>query len=139
VDYKIVALAFLSEDGMAKTGLRMCVVITAWMLATTAAVGAIRIKDIAHVQGIRSQQIIGYGLVVGLNGSGDTQRSTFTVQSVASMLKRFGVNVAQNDLRLRNVAAVMVTAAVPGFAKEGSEVDVIVSSMGDATDRKSVV
>ena len=107
--------------------------IALWMLATAIAPGAIRIKDIAHVQGIRSQQLIGYGLVVGLNGSGDTQRSPFTIQSVASMLKRFGINVAQADLRLRNVAAVMVTAAVPGFAKEGSDVDVIVSSMGDAT------
>jgi flagellar P-ring protein FlgI len=103
------------------------------MLAVASACGAIRIKDIAHVQGIRGQQIIGYGLVVGLNGTGDTQRSTFTLQSVASMLKRFGINVSQNDLRLRNVAAVMVTSSVPGFTKEGGEVDVIVSSMGDAT------
>ena len=103
------------------------------LVSASIAFGAIRIKDIAHVQGIRGQQIIGYGLVVGLNGTGDTQRSTFTLQSVASMLKRVGVNVPQNDLRLRNVAAVMVTATVPGFTKEGSEVDVIVSSLGDAT------
>jgi flagellar P-ring protein FlgI len=109
------------------------VVLTAWMLCSTVALGAIRIKDIAHVHGIHGQQIIGYGLVVGLNGTGDTQRSTFTLQSVASMLKRFGINVSQNDLRLRNVAAVMVTASVPGFTKEGGEVDVIVSSLGDAT------
>ena len=108
------------------------------LLAQTAA--AIRIKDIAYVQGVRGQQLIGYGLVVGLNGSGDTQRSTFTVQSVISMLKRFGITVPQDDyrlgndyLRLRNVAAVMVTATVPGFAKEGGSIDVIVSSMGDAT------
>lgn len=101
------------------------------LLAQSAA--AIRIKDIAYVQGARSQQLIGYGLMVGLNGSGDTQRSTFTLQSVASMLKRFGLTVPQNDLRLRNVAAVMVTATVPGFAKEGGTIDVIVSSMGDAT------
>jgi flagellar P-ring protein precursor FlgI len=106
----------------------------------TDSAGAIRIKDIAYVQGVRGQQLIGYGLVVGLNGSGDTQRSTFTVQSVISMLKRFGITVPQDDsrlgndyLRLRNVAAVMVTATVPGFAKEGGSIDVIVSSMGDAT------
>lgn len=92
-----------------------------------------RIKDIAYVQGVRGHQLIGYGLVVGLNGSGDTQRSTFTLQSVSSMLKRFGVTVPQADLRLRNVAAVMITATVPGFAKEGGVVDVIVSSLGDAT------
>ncbi len=92
-----------------------------------------RIKDIAYVQGVRGQQLIGYGLVVGLNGTGDTQRSTFTLQSVTSMLKRFGITVSQNDLRLRNVAAVMVTATAPGFAREGSVVDVVVSSLGDAT------
>jgi flagellar P-ring protein FlgI len=94
---------------------------------------ATRIKDIATVQGVRNQQLIGYGLMVGLNGTGDTQRSTFTLQSVASMLKRFGITVPQSDLRLRNVAAVMVTATVPGFTREGGSVDVIVSSMGDAT------
>ena len=60
-----------------------------------------RIKDIAYLQGIRNQQLIGYGLVVGLNGTGDSQRSTFTLQSVASMLKRFGITVPQSDLRLR--------------------------------------
>jgi len=92
-----------------------------------------RIKDIAYVQGIKGEQLIGYGLVVGLNGTGDTQRSTFTLQSVSSMLKRFGVTVPQTDLRTRNVAAVMVTATVPPFAKEGGSFDVIVSSMGDAT------
>ena len=95
--------------------------------------GATRIKDIAYVQGVKGEQLIGYGLVVGLNGTGDTYRSTFTVQSVTSMLKRFGITVPQDDLRLRNVAAVMVTTTVPGFAKEGGMCDVVVSSMGDAT------
>ena len=95
--------------------------------------GATRIKDIAYIQGVRGQQVIGYGLVAGLNGSGDTQRSTFTIQSVTSMLQRFGITVPQTDLRLRNVAAVMVTGTIQAFAKEGSSVDVTVSSMGDAT------
>jgi flagellar P-ring protein FlgI len=103
------------------------------LLTLGGAFGATRIKDIAYVQGVRGQQLIGYGLVVGLHGTGDTQRSTFTLQSVASMLKRFGITVSQDDLRLRNVAAVMVTATVPGFAKEGGQFDVTVSSMGDAT------
>ncbi len=98
-----------------------------------AAISGTRIKDLAYVQGVRTQQIIGYGLVVGLNGTGDSQRSIFTMQSVTSMLKRFGITVPQNDLRLRNVAAVIVTASVPGFAKEGGLVDVTVSSLGDAT------
>jgi flagellar P-ring protein FlgI len=92
-----------------------------------------RIKDIAYVQGVRGQQLIGYGLVVGLNGTGDTQRSAFTVQSVTSMLKRFGITFSSSDLRTRNVAAVMVTATVPAFSKEGGSIDVMVSSMGDAT------
>lgn len=111
--------------------LLLCAVITAAL--TPAAAAATRVKDIGSVQGIRSEQLIGYGLVVGLNGTGDTQRSTFTVQSVASMLKRFGLTVPQSDMRLRNVAAVMVTATVSGFAKEGNGLDVVASSLGDAT------
>jgi flagellar P-ring protein precursor FlgI len=111
---------------------RATVMLTLLLLATLG-FGGSRIKDIAYVQGVRGHQLIGYGLVVGLNGTGDTQRSTFTLQSVTSMLKRFGITVPQADLRLRNVAAVMVTATVPGFAKEGGMSDVIVSSMGDAT------
>ncbi|HTY01237.1 MAG TPA: flagellar basal body P-ring protein FlgI [Bacteroidota bacterium] len=103
------------------------------MLGSTAASGATRIKDVASVQPVRTMQVIGYGLVVGLNGTGDTQRSTFTLQSVSSMLKRFGITVPQTDLRLRNAAAVMVTASVEGSAKEGTSCDVVVSSMGDAT------
>lgn len=99
----------------------------------TGATSATRIKDIAYVKGVRGYQLIGYGLVVGLNGTGDTQRSSFTLQSVASMLKRFGVSVPPTDFYTRNVAAVMVTTTVPGFAKEGGVLDVIVSSMGDAT------
>ncbi len=106
----------------------------AFLAAVVSIAGAAtRVKDVAYVQGVRSQQLIGYGLVVGLNGTGDSQRSTFTMQSVTSMLKRFGITVPQNDLRLRNVAAVIVTATVPGFSKEGGMVDVVVSSLGDAT------
>ncbi len=92
-----------------------------------------RIKDIAYITGESSEQIIGYGLVVGLAGSGDTQRSTFTIQSVTSMLKRFGITVSQNNLITRNVAAVMVTATLNSFLKPGAKFDVTVSSMGDAS------
>lgn len=102
-------------------------------LSITVASSASRIKDLAYVQGMRGEQVIGYGLVVGLNGTGDSQRSTFTVQSVSSMLKRFGITVPQDQLRLRNVAAVIVTATIPAFTKEGGTVDVTVSSLGDAT------
>jgi len=79
------------------------------------------------------EQIIGYGLVVGLASTGDSYRSSFTVQSIASMLKRFGVTVPQTDLKTRNVAAVIVTATLNTSLKSGAEFDVVVSSMGDAT------
>ena len=92
-----------------------------------------RIKDIAYITGEGSEQIIGYGLVVGLAGSGDTQRSTFTIQSITSMLKRFGITVSQDNLITRNVAAVMVTASLNDYLKTGAKFDVTVSSMGDAT------
>ncbi len=91
-----------------------------------------RIKDIAYFKGAKNEQIIGYGLVVGLAGTGDSYRSQFTIQSVTSMLKRFGITVPQTDLRTRNVAAVMVTANVNNFLKEGAQFDVTVSAMGDA-------
>ena len=91
-----------------------------------------RIKDIAYFKGISSEQLIGYGLVVGLSGTGDSYRSTFTVQSVTSMLKRFGITVPETNLRTRNVAAVMVTAKVNNLAKQGTEFDVSVASLGDS-------
>ena len=91
-----------------------------------------RIKDIAIIGDQSSEQIIGYGLVVGLAGSGDSHRSSFTVQSVTSMLERFGITVPQTQLKTRNVAAVMVTATINSFLKPGSSFDVNVSSLGDA-------
>ena len=91
-----------------------------------------RLKDIAAVQGVRGNQLVGYGLVVGLDGTGDGNGSTFTPQSVASMLQKFGITVAPGALQLKNVAAVMVTATLPPFARNGSAIDVTVSSLGDA-------
>ncbi len=92
-----------------------------------------RIKDIAYIQGVRGTQVIGYGLVIGLNNSGDTRRTIFTSQTIASMLKRFGITVQQSQLQLRNVAAVMVTGTVDPFMKQGAPFDITVSSLGDAT------
>ncbi len=92
-----------------------------------------RIKDIAYITGQSSEQIIGYGLVVGLSGTGDTYRSTFTIQSITSMLKRFGITVSPDNLQTRNVAAVMVTATLNDYLKPGAKFDVTVSSMGDAS------
>ena len=91
-----------------------------------------RIKDIAYLEGEYSEQVIGYGLVVGLAGTGDSYRSEFTVQSITSMLKRFGITVPQTDLKTKNVAAVMVTANLNSYLKPGAKFDVVVSSMGDS-------
>lgn len=98
----------------------------------TSIISAQRIKDIAFLDGEISEQIIGYGIIVGLAGTGDSYKSEFTVQSITSMLKRFGITVPQSDLRIRNVAAVMVTATLNAYLKPGAKFDVVVSSMGDA-------
>lgn len=92
-----------------------------------------RIKDISYFKGVQSEHLIGYGLVTGLAGTGDSHRSSFTIQSVISMMKRFGINAPELNLRTRNVAAVMITARVNNFVKQGSEFDIVVSSTGDAT------
>lgn len=93
-----------------------------------------RIKDITDVQGIRENQLVGYGLVMGLAGTGDTMRgSPFTEQSARSMLQRLGVAVEPGTIKARNIAAVIVTAKLPPFVSEGERVDVSVSSLGDAT------
>jgi flagellar P-ring protein precursor FlgI len=96
--------------------------------------GATRIKDIVSIQGVRPNQLIGYGLVIGLNGTGDSLRNApFTAQSIQSMLDRMGVNVRNANPRTKNVAAVMVTAELPAFINRGARIDVTVSSLGDAT------
>ena len=101
--------------------------------AAPTAWAAPRIKDVADFEGVRENQLVGYGLVVGLAGTGDSLRnSPFTRQSLASMLERLGVNASSGNLNTRNVAAVMVTANLPPFASQGSRIDVTVSALGDA-------
>jgi flagellar P-ring protein FlgI len=97
-------------------------------------IAAERIKDLATIQGVRGNQLVGYGLVVGLDGSGDqTTQTPFTVQSIINMMGQLGVNLPPGtNLQLRNVAAVMVTATLPAFAKPGQQIDVTVSSIGNA-------
>jgi flagellar P-ring protein FlgI len=113
--------------------LRLIISIASLLLAAEAQADA-RIKDIAFVQGVRANQIVGYGLVIGLNGTGDSLRnSPFTEQSIQSMLARMGVNVRSGRARTRNVAAVIVTAELPAFIGKGARIDVTVSSLGDAT------
>ncbi|MCB0530374.1 MAG: flagellar basal body P-ring protein FlgI, partial [Saprospiraceae bacterium] len=93
-----------------------------------------RIKDIVDIEGVRENQLIGYGLVVGLNGTGDgLGNSPFTEQSLIAMLERLGVNVRGQNMNTGNVAAVMVTATLPPFTNQGSHIDVNVSALGDAT------
>ena len=95
--------------------------------------GASRIKDLVDFEGVRENQLVGYGLVVGLNGTGDSlQNSPFTRQSLQAMLERLGVNTRDADLRTDNVAAVMVTANLPPFATQGTRIDISVSALGDS-------
>lgn len=103
-----------------------------FVLAGTRTVDAARIKDLTTVRGVRSNPLIGYGLVVGLNGSGDSRRSQFTQQSLANLLRRLGLNLEDSRLDVRNTAAVMVTAEIPPFTGSGEKVDVVVSTLGDA-------
>ncbi|KZK83351.1 Flagellar P-ring protein precursor [Pseudovibrio sp. Ad13] len=105
----------------------------ALFLSFDSASALVRIKDITDLRGMRSNQLVGYGIVIGLNGSGDTMRnSPFTEQSLQSMLERMGVNVRESNLRSRNVAAVVVTAELPPFIGNGARIDVSVGSLGDA-------
>jgi flagellar P-ring protein precursor FlgI len=92
-----------------------------------------RIKDIVNIEGVRDNQLVGYGLVVGLNGTGDgLNNSPFTKQSLQAMLERLGVNTRGENMKTGNVAAVMVTATLPPFSTQGSRIDVNVASLGDA-------
>lgn len=101
-------------------------------LFSTGAYGA-RIKDIAFIEGVRPNQLIGYGIVVGLNGTGDKTSAVYTMQSIANMLNRMGMKFDPTTIRVKNAAAVLVTAELPAFTKTGAKIDVLVSSLGDAT------
>jgi flagellar P-ring protein FlgI len=96
------------------------------------AIASSRIKDVAHFTGVRNNSLAGYGLVIGLKGTGDRQQTVFTQQTLKSMLDRFGVNLDNQVIRVQNIAAVMVTADLPAFERPGSKLDVTVSSIGDA-------
>jgi flagellar P-ring protein FlgI len=109
-----------------------CVLTALLTLTGGSATAGIRIKDLGRVDGVRDNMIVGYGIVTGLTGTGDSPRSKATLQSVANALMEFGVNVNATQLNSRNVAAVMVSATLPPFARPGDKVDVNVSSLGDA-------
>lgn len=103
-----------------------------WAQQSAAAPQAVRIKDLGRIDSVRENSLVGYGLVTGLAGTGDSARFTPTLQSVANMLARFGVIVPSNQINSRNVAAVTVTTSLPAFARPGDTLDVNVSSIGDA-------
>jgi flagellar P-ring protein FlgI len=92
----------------------------------------VRVKDIASLKGFRDNQLTGYGIVIGLNGTGDKDQTKFTVQTLVNMLERLGVTIPASSVKVKNVASVIVTATLKPFAKSGSKVDVVVSSIGDA-------
>jgi flagellar P-ring protein precursor FlgI len=111
----------------------VCAALAALALCATAANATSRIKDLANIEGVRQNQLIGYGLVVGLNGTGDTLNNIpFTKQSLQAMLERMGVNIRGATIRTGNVAAVMVTGNLPAFGTQGTRMDVTVSALGDA-------
>jgi flagellar P-ring protein precursor FlgI len=101
-------------------------------LMLCSAAEASRIKDLAQVEGVRTNQLIGYGLVVGLDGSGDRQNTEFTVQTLTNLLQAYQIRVDPAAVRVKNVAAVMITAEVPPYAQPGNRLDALVSSIGDA-------
>jgi len=104
-----------------------------FLLMETSPLQAARIKDISTIGGVRENQLIGYGLVVGLMGTGDDVKNGFTKETIANMLSRHGLSMRDRSLKSKNIAAVMVTAILPPFAKTGARIDVTVSSIGDAT------
>jgi flagellar P-ring protein precursor FlgI len=110
-----------------------CGALSALLLWASPAAATSRIKDLANIEGVRQNQLVGYGLVVGLNGTGDTLNNIpFTKQSLQAMLERMGVNIRGATIRTGNVAAVMVTGNLPPFGTQGTRMDVTVSSLGDA-------
>ncbi|HEV7603270.1 MAG TPA: flagellar basal body P-ring protein FlgI, partial [Bradyrhizobium sp.] len=113
--------------------LSACAALLALALSAWPAGATSRIKDLANIEGVRQNQLIGYGLVVGLNGTGDTLNNIpFTKQSLQAMLERMGVNIRGATIRTGNVAAVMVTGNLPPFGTQGTRMDVTVSALGDA-------
>jgi flagellar P-ring protein precursor FlgI len=110
----------------------LCLALLFILPALSAVAAPVRIKDLVDVQGVRDNALFGYGLVVGLAGSGDSEQVYFTSQSISGMLGRLGIRVDPRDVRVRNTAAVMVTAELPSFSRPGTRIDVSVSSMGNA-------
>ncbi|HEY0214011.1 MAG TPA: flagellar basal body P-ring protein FlgI, partial [Paenirhodobacter sp.] len=113
--------------------MRVILLILLIIMPAIASAASVRIKDLVDFDGVRGNDLVGYGLVVGLNGTGDGLRNApFTEEIMSNVLERLGVNVVGEQLRPKNVAAVMVTASLPPFARAGSQIDITVSAIGDA-------
>lgn len=106
--------------------------VTVLAVFASSQVGAVRLKDMSSLKGVRVNQLIGYGLIVGLNGTGDGSGTEFTIQSLASMLRNLGIGVDATQIKVKNVAAIIATAQLPPFGRAGSRIDVMVSSLGDS-------
>ncbi|MGE3757885.1 MAG: flagellar basal body P-ring protein FlgI [Pseudobdellovibrionaceae bacterium] len=118
--------------------LALCGLLALFVTLITGTAQAARLKDIANIRGVRSNQLVGYGVVVGLNGTGDS-KSEFTNKSIERMLDRLGVKVAGKDVSSKSVAAVIITADLPPFARSGNKLDITVSTLGDASSLKGGV
>lgn len=117
-----------------RTAAYLCIiaaVLTAGTAGDAAAQGA-RLKDIADIEGVRGNQLVGYGLVVGLNGTGDGNSVEFTIKSISNMLEKMGIKVPAERVKVKNAAAVMVTGTLPPFSRPGTHIDITLSSLGDA-------
>lgn len=108
--------------------------LTVLLLTAQLAPAATRLKDLASIEGVRDNQLVGYGLVVGLAGTGDRRQTVFSAQSLTNMLERMGVSVPPTAIRVNNTAAVMVTATLPPFAQPGSRIDITAAAIGDASN-----
>src|ERR1700690_1830313 len=115
-------------------GFALCLLIVVGSATASAAEQSrqVLIRDISTIEGIRDNPLIGYGVVVGLKRTGDSQQTQFTTQTLANMLQRLGLQISASTIQVRNIAAVMVTASLPPFARPGTALDVTVSSVGDA-------
>ena len=127
-------MVVLKDSYRRKTAPLICMAALTAALCFSGNAFGVRIKDIADIKGVRSNQLVGYGLIVGLDGTGDSKSAIFTIQSMASMLEKMGVTVKARDIKVDNVAAVMVTTDLPPFARTGNKIDVLVSSIGDASN-----
>ena len=122
----------LSQPKLRVPRASLLLTVVAALLVSAQSAPAARLKDLVSIEGVRDNMLIGYGIVVGLNGTGDRQQTVFSTQSLSNLLQKMGVNVPPTALRVNNIAAVMVTASLPAFATPGLKIDLTVSSLGDA-------